>query len=195
MDNIEYKGYTIKIDIDENPIDPREDEDFDTMVCFHSRYSLGDKTDLKSDMFGGWDELEKYLKKEKGASVTMPLYLYDHSGISMKTYRHGQHSAWDCGMVGFIYTTKKDIKRFFGNKKLTRAQIEKYLIQEVEIYNTYIMGMVYYFSIEDENGNPVEDGACGNWHDEKDAITEAKSIIDYEVKERNKSVPVGALFN
>jgi hypothetical protein len=191
MENIEYKGYTIKIDVDESSFDPREDDNIGIMVCFHKRYSLGDKTELKSSDFEGWQELENYLRKKEKAIVILPLYLYDHSGISIATYRHGQHASWDCGQVGFIYTTREQLKKM-GTKN-NKKKLEQYLMGEVETYNKYISGQVLYFSIEDENGIQID--SCGGWYDENDAIKEAKSIIDYNIKDRNKEIPKGCLIN
>jgi len=48
----------LKIEQDEDAEDPREFDNLGIMVCFHKRYNLGDKTDLSSDQFNGWDELE-----------------------------------------------------------------------------------------------------------------------------------------
>jgi hypothetical protein len=42
----EYKGYTIKVQYDEYPQNPRTEWDSaGTMVCWHSRYNLGDMED------------------------------------------------------------------------------------------------------------------------------------------------------
>ena len=108
---------------DTDPTDPRSDDNIGIMVCFHKRYTLGDKTDLTSDQFGGWAELEAYLKKELKAVVILPLYLYDHSGISIHTFKHGQHYSWDGGQVGFIYTTKEKMKK----EGMAKKQIEEML--------------------------------------------------------------------
>jgi hypothetical protein len=44
LDVVEYKGCTVEIHPDENPINPREDfEHFGTMACWHRNYHLGDK--------------------------------------------------------------------------------------------------------------------------------------------------------
>jgi hypothetical protein len=42
-----YKGKTICIIPDSDPINPREDDNITTMACFHRRYNLGDKTECK----------------------------------------------------------------------------------------------------------------------------------------------------
>ncbi len=78
--------YELKVEFESDPQNPRTEWDnLGTMVCFHRNYSLGDKTDLKSDDFDDWEELESYLKKEEGALMVIPLYMYDHSGITINT--------------------------------------------------------------------------------------------------------------
>lgn len=44
--------------------------------------------------------------------VLLPLYLYDHSGITMKT--SGFSCPWDSGQVGFIYASKDTFKKETG---------------------------------------------------------------------------------
>ena len=172
---IEKNGLTIKIYQDENPESPREWENLGIMACFHNRYTLGDKTDISSDSFSGWNEMEAYIKAELGAVVVLPLFLYDHSGISMRTFRHGHHSAWDCGQVGFIYATKEKIVAHFGKKIIATKKIEDILISEVETYSAYLEGNIYGFVIEDDAGSHI-DSCCGFYND--DAEIEALEIVE-----------------
>ena len=137
---------------DDEPINPRENENYSTMVCFHKRYNLGDKTDLKSDMFSGWEELYNHLKKDLKAIMILPLYLYDHSGISMKVGSfHGLlpqgHAEFDSGQVGFIYITAENVKEL----GIDKSKIDQYLRGEVETYNKYLTGDVYCIVREDYN--------------------------------------------
>ena len=76
---------TIKVFIDEEPHSPHDWDNAGTMLCFHGRYNLGDKSDLNSTDFAGWEEVREYLVKEKDAIVILPLYLFDHSGLTMAT--------------------------------------------------------------------------------------------------------------
>ena len=139
-------GYEVKYLInDENGYNPREDNNIGIMVCFHRRYTLGDKTELKSDNFNDWEELYNHLKKEEKAICILPLYLYDHSGISIKVgsfIGHAQHAEWDSGQVGFIYTTKEQLNKI-GVTTKSKKKIETYLRNEVETYNHYITGECY----------------------------------------------------
>jgi hypothetical protein len=189
MENIEYKGYNIKISQDECLDSPREWDNLGKMVCFHGRYELGDKTDLKSDNFDGWQELKDYLIKKENAYIIMPLFLYDHSGVSLKCFPHGQHSAWDYGQVGYIYATKEDIQKEFGKQRISKkiiAKTQDILLNEVNIYSKYINGEVYYFSVEDKIGNHID--SCGGFYDYNDCKKEAESIVDYNIKEINENL-------
>lgn len=78
--------------------------------------------------------------------IELPLYLYDHSGITMSTTGFSCH--WDSGQVGFIYAEKSKIRQEYGWKRLTQARverIEKLLNGEVETYDQYLTNDVYAF--------------------------------------------------
>ena len=182
METENYKGFEIEIKSDEFAPNPRTEWDnLGTMVCFHNRYDLGDKEhgfDVRDH--DSFKELADAIKKEDIA-VILPLYLYDHSGITMST---GSFSCrWDSGQVGFIYITKEKARKEFGIKRITKAWIEKltlYLEGEVETYDNYLTGSVYYFNIDD-----VEDGSCGGFygydHEKSGLLDHARSSIDAEI--------------
>jgi hypothetical protein len=149
---------TLKIYIDPEPLNPRtESDNMGHMVCFHSRYSLGDEGHgIRQSDFDSWDEVEDYLIKEMEAVVILPLYLYDHSGITMRT--HSFNDRWDSGQVGFIYATRKDILDNWGGKKLTKELRQKahdLLVGEVQDYDDYLTGNVYGYILEDESGEEL----------------------------------------
>jgi len=190
----EYKGQVIKIHLDENPENPREWDNFGHMVCFHGRYDLGDKTDLTSDMFEGWEELREHLINKEGAIIIAPLYLYDHSGLRLKIgsfYGCGLpqgHARFDSGQVGFIYLTKEDIQRNFGVKNITKRIKEramKVLEGEVNTYDDYLSGQVYGFVAENKEGEHI-DSCWGFFGDTDDMIKKAQRSIDYYIKEAIK---------
>lgn len=192
LETIEYKDHTINIYSDTDPESPREWDNLGTMLCFHKRYSLGDKTELKSDDFSSWDEVENYIVKELKAVVVLPLYLYDHSGLTIKIGSfYGLlpqgHAHFDSGQVGFIYATKKDIKDNWGIKRITKKKkdhTEKILRGEVETYDQYLRGDVYGYMIEGE----LSQDSCWGFYGMEEAINEAKSIVDYCVKEDSQKV-------
>ena len=170
-------GYEARYLIQEtDSFDPREGGcELGTMVCFHGKYTLGDKTELKSDDFNGWDELENYLIKEKKAVVILPLYLYDHSGISIATRPHGQHYSWDGGQVGFIYVSKDKIKA----EGITKKSAEKYLEGEVETYNKYLTGDCYCLVKETYNDKKeyIDHDTLGGFYGYSESISALESEI------------------
>ena len=144
----ENKIYRLKIINDPNPQSPREWDNFGHMVCWHNRYSLGDEQPRDSAQ-----EWMDELKEQYGNKVEiLPLYLYDHSGITMNTsgFSHmGMHGYFDSGQVGWIYVTHDEIKKEFGKvTKETKQHALRILSSEVDIYDDYIRGNVYGFALE-----------------------------------------------
>ena len=122
--SIEYKGHIIKIETDDCPPNPRTE--FDNcckMVCFHKDYKLGDEKDYNRSDYNSWDELEKDIIKQENAVIILPLYLYDHSGITISITPFS--CRWDSGQVGFVYMTRESIKNDFGIKRLTKKVLTK----------------------------------------------------------------------
>jgi hypothetical protein len=161
--------YRLKIERDDDPQNPREWDHPGTMVCWHNRYTLGDEQPKQDP-----GEYREGLPPR----VELPLYLYDHSGITMST---GSFSCpWDSGQVGFIYVPIAKIKAEYGWKVLTKARrkkIEEYLRSEVRTYDDYLTGSVYGYTVEKLVGaiceweqvdscwgfygdDPVESGLC-----------------------------------
>jgi len=116
------------------------------MVCWHGRHNLGDEHDYT-------DPHQFRDRMDFDACVILPLYLYDHSGITMST---GPFTCpWDSGQVGWIVCDPATIeKEFNGDRDLA----EKALQAEVEVYDAYISGQVYGFIIEERDQDD-----CDGW--------------------------------
>lgn len=159
-------GLTVFIMTDPEPGNPRKEWDnAGTMVCFHGRYDLGDKHDflLASDFAEWWGE------HGKGGAM-LPLYLYDHSGLTMRTAPFA--CPWDSGLVGFIYMTRDTIEK----ERITDP--DSVLRSEVETYDQYLRGDVYCFSVEDEGD--IVDCECGYFgidHCREQARCAAKGVV------------------
>lgn len=169
------KAYVV---IDEEPENPREFDNDGVMVCFHKRYLLGDSGHgLDPKNFSGWDALEAYLRKWKGAKTILPLYLYDHSGLRMKVGSFSGllpqgHAEFDSGQVGFIYSVKR------GKK------IEARLRAEVEEYDHYLSGQVYRFKVVEETRCDLDElhieevDSCGGYFSFTDAKEAAINALE-----------------
>ena len=100
--------YKIEVIHDTDPFDPREDDNLGTMICFHGSYNLGDKHDYNHQDYNGWDEMKEAIIKNEDVGVILPLYLYDHSGITIATTPFS--CRWDSGQVGFIIISKEKMR-------------------------------------------------------------------------------------
>lgn len=120
MDNlikrVENEKVVLSIYFDSCPTNPREWDNLGTMVCGHRRYDLGDEQAQNIGLYNSWDEwLENEIIKPNGGEenvVYLPLYLYDHGGITMNTT--GFSCPWDSGQVGWIYATKDRFREETG---------------------------------------------------------------------------------
>ena len=189
---MDYKGYEIGIERDFNPLNPRTEWDnLGTMVCFHRKYALGDKHDLKSSDFNGWDGLRRHLVKQ-GAVVILPLYLYDHGiqTISTKSFiGRAHHADWDSGQVGFIYIGRETVLKEFGHKRITakiREKLTTYLENEVKTYDAYMTGEVFGYEVC-KDGEVLD--SCGGYYGDEGrlfAVEDAKGIVDWYVAKTHR---------
>lgn len=187
----EYKGYTITIEQDENPENPREWDNLGNMICFHNRYELGDQHNFHNDDYNSWDEVEQAIKKAEDVAIIAPLYLYDHSGLRIKIgsfygFLPQGHAEFDSGQVGFIYITKKAIRENWGTGKKARitkkmlASAQESLEGEVSTYDEYLAGNVYGYIVEDEEGNEID--SCWGFFGYDYCLDEAKGAVEAEIK-------------
>lgn len=256
MKNVTTKApaYKLQVEIDEFPPDPRTDYDnFGKMVCWHSRYDLGDKHDFSepSDFLKqcvrdtlSADEVIDFVKKGGCASVKLeydrhnrewalrthdahfnkwfteytfspktlnhsdmakeyileclpinalkeladkknvilPLYLYDHSGLSIScSHSYPYNDRWDAGQVGWIFAGHDKIKNEYGAvNEETLKQAKQLLISETETYDNYLRGECYGYVIE-KDGEEV-DSCCGFLGDFKEMLSEMKAGADKEYR-------------
>lgn len=160
-----------------------------------------------SKKFSGFVEAGLYICARK-LPVILPLYLYDHSGISMSAGSNGvnfnrrSHNAfdpggWDTSSVGFIFCTWEDVEREYGVgpdkdgvEPIQRA--ERYLRGEVETYSQYLEGSVYGYVIEPKDNNQIAcDDSCWGFYgydwDNNGLLENAKPSIDYAIREYRES--------
>ncbi|HBF33402.1 TPA: hypothetical protein DDW35_02440 [Candidatus Sumerlaeota bacterium] len=164
IESFSVSGNTVKIYYDDNPLNPREESDnLSTMVCFHRRYNLGDRHNYRSQDFSGWDEFKARIVADHNPVVMLPLYLMDHSGLTisnnLEPFRALDPAGWDWGMGGFCFVSRKHFVQEFGRKKLTpkmREKIHNIVKSEIEQYDQYLQGEVYGYVVEDENGEHLD---------------------------------------
>jgi len=149
INQVEHNGLRLTIKYDTDLIDPREDLCSSKMVCFHRNYNLPNESDYDYKDYGSWKELEQAIIKENDIAVILPVWMYDHSSISLST---GRTCSWDSMQVGFIYITKPMVRKLrnckYVTEKILKAEAE-FLIEQIRLYTQYLNGDVYYFKIEE----------------------------------------------
>jgi len=91
------------------------------------------------------EEMTKLAEQINGL-VILPLFLYDHSGITMNTT--GFSCPWDSGQVGWIYAAEDDIVKEYGSLTPENMEKARTLLQgEVEYYDHYLRGDCYGFQL------------------------------------------------
>ncbi len=183
-----YRDHTIKIMHDPDPESPRDYDNLGTMACWQRRYTLGDKHeygdprallialgDLDNETDLSMNDL--FVRTEKRA-VILPLYLYDHSGITMNTTEF--HCPWDSGQVGYIYVTLADIRKEYSVTRVSqklRGKIADQLRQEVRTYDHYLTGNCYGFVVEKDEDEVV---SCWGFLGDYDGycLDEAKASVN-----------------
>jgi hypothetical protein len=182
-----YKGFRITAFPDHHADSPREWSNLCTMVCWHRRYSLGDKHDFETPQ-----DFEEYWREHENEMIVLPLYLYDHSGITISTsHTYPYNDRWDAGQVGWIYVEYSDIRRemvgkYITKKKLKRA--EEILHSEVEVYDEYLRGEVYGFVVEDKDDETVDScwGYYGSDFKKSGLFDTAFDSLEWEIEKRRK---------
>ena len=174
--------YRIDIIPDTDPSSPREWDNLGTMVCFHGGYNLGDEHEYRQKDYCGWNELEKDIIRNEDVGVIIPLYLYDHSGITMNTT--GFHCPWDSGQVGFIFISKEKMRKEYSYKRVSKKlkkRVADYLRAEVATYDQYLTGDVYGYRITDTEEDSEKD-SCWGYYGSDECMSEAESITKYMVE-------------
>ena len=195
VDSEKVGPFKVEVVLDtDTDVNPREWSHIGTMICRHRRYNLGDvQLNSEATLFSYLLENEfpekfdideyynalDFLEDEKNATqvenyvkkhfVVLPLYLYDHSGITMNTT--GFSCGWDSGQVGYTYVNldNKELLKEHGldtlkGKKL-RNTIADYLISEVNNYDDYLRGDVYGYRIvaDEDVDDSVQDFIVDDW--------------------------------
>jgi hypothetical protein len=112
---------------------------------------------------------------EEWGYTILPLYLYDHSGITMNTT--GFSCPWDSGQVGVIFMSPQTVA------KEGISDPEGYLKGEVKTYDQYLRGEVFGYILKNASGEEVDScwGYYGLDHCKEEAGEMALSVSEKEV--------------
>lgn len=158
---------------DPDPQNPRDEVEWLGMMwCFHKKYQLGDKHPLHHNSFDSWDAMEQHIRTAHSAVAILPVYLMDHSGLSVSTTSFNDR--WDSGQVGFIWASKESIQRLWGDEPLDPTKLNELLRHEVAVYDTYLRGDVWGYVIYRDG---VELERCYGFLGHEEAEQEAKAQL------------------
>lgn len=216
----EVDGVRVEIHMDDEPLNPRREYDnMAIMACYHNRYDLGDKNghdkvveairnsalydpmweEDNEDGGFGFDFKEPsnlILALELCSDITFqPLYLYDHSGLTMRTSPFSCN--WDSGQVGMVILTHDTVRKEFGispKDSVSWAKCEEIIKAEVSCYDDFLTGNCWGYVIKeivdgdlsDDSGEVLE-SCFGFLGDIKHCQDEAKNIAEgllQRIKER-----------
>jgi hypothetical protein len=161
-------GYTVKVVQDDDPESPREWDNAGTVaILSRCRYHFGDK-------HLSHEELDRIANDK--SNIVLPVYIYDHSGITINTT--GFSCRWDSRQVGIIYISRKDAVKEWGKKMCTASVVRKareYLKGEIETLDQYLSGSVYGYRVLDPKGNETD--SCWGFYGEVDyCLSEGVSV-------------------
>ncbi len=98
----------------------------------------------------------------KNTIIALPLYVYDHSGITMNTT--GFTDQWDTSLVGIIWTTPEKLQKIgvvLQNGETWETVAKRNMEAEIKIYNQYLNNEVYGYVVETlEDGEWEETDSC-----------------------------------
>lgn len=104
------------------------------IACWHNRYNLGNEQPEA--------EPDEWFKGLPTGTVTLPLYLLDHSGITMSTKPFS--CPWDSGRVGWIVATPEALIAAYGElSERTAAAAVGAMELEVKDYDCHLRGQVW----------------------------------------------------
>lgn len=174
--------YLVRTYYDNYPDNPRNWDNLGTMVCFHKRHDLGDTTDYRSQDYDAWGDLRNDIEENEGEVTILPLYLYDHGGITIRTSPFG--CQFDSGQVGFIYVSKDKIEK----EGIDESRVVEYLENEVETYDKFLRGECFGYkvfkikicSLGHKHEEEVE--SCFGYYDEDDCMTDGVGMVDFHLK-------------
>lgn len=174
---IDYKGMSIKIYYDTDADSPASWGNEDYFLCADYRHLyLKDTPITAEDCRNALNDGKSFLN----GYYIFPVSIYDHSGIALSL---GTSHGWDYSN-GSAFLCVKRMKGWSWAKSKAEERAENL----VETWNEYLSGEVYGFVSEDEDGEMI-DSCWGFYGDEgiKEAIEEAKSVIDCELEKRAKA--------
>ena len=184
---IRFEPEQLKVEIwqDGDMESPREWNNLTKMFCFHRNYNIGDNHSYDFADFDGWDEFREQLEEDYDIATIKPVYMYDHSGITISTSPFS--CGWDSGQVGWVFITKDD-----AEKELKGGVMEAEGVLEAEFatYRDYVEGNAFGFTISNDDG--LLD-SCGGFLGNDEMVI--KDMLDHVYIDGHSKERVKELFS
>jgi hypothetical protein len=155
----------LTIEQEDSPRSPREDDNFGTIAYKHRDYKLGEEVindicDWLAEKLGLADmeykqnnatrlEYEKkFMDPNISGFVALPVFLYDHSGITISTGSFNDR--FDSGQLGYIYVSKEKVIEEYGDfSQESQDKAIALMESEIKTFDQYVIGDVYSFKEEE----------------------------------------------
>lgn len=105
--------------------------------------------ELGDNPYEHWENIRRQqlrlLKSE--IAFDCPITKYEHGGISLSL---GYKQGWDYGVIGFVYVTKEQARKWYGVKRITQTILEKVenrLEAEVGELSSWLNGDCYGYRV------------------------------------------------
>lgn len=208
---IEHAGCVIEFHQDDTDSDSRGWSNLGRMYCWHPDYKLGDEQFTQRD-HESMEAVIEHLRTEEQATHIYPLFLLDHSGISIRASFDtnladesdpkaiaardrfvGDAAGWDTTHVGFTWTNEKLTEEIGTSPE----RIVECMRQEVEAYDNDLTGNVSGYVVKFE-GETV--GSCWGFNgadgysDDDYMVEEAKAEADAHAEEREREAKEAAYW-
>ncbi len=150
-------GWRLRVEWDKYPPNPLEEDNESIVHWFtkHKTHHLFSNTKVDSDFVSSWGDIKRHLEEQYSPEVMLPIYMLDHSGITVKTTPF--NNPFDSGQVGYVFIDEEQMRKLSLTKKLA----EEFLNAQVEIYDDYLTGNVVYCEIY-KDGEEV--ASCGGFY-------------------------------
>jgi hypothetical protein len=165
------EGGRVAVEYDTDPGSPRSWDNLGTLALLdRCRYCFGDEALPR-------DEVLALLRRPD--LIALPVYIYDHSGITINTT--GFSCPWDSGMVGVIYVSRDAVRREWNKKAISPKlldQVRKSLRGEIAVLDQYLTGQVYGFRVYDPEGEEV-DSCWGFYGEPEECLVEGLAAAEH----------------
>lgn len=168
-------GFTVEVVYDPEPMNPCQAWDLLGTVALdkhmpRGRYNFGN------------EHLDSTRLREIGLSedyIKLPIFLYDHSGITINT--SGFSCTWDSGCVGLIYVSREKALKEYSVERIDPAVLARVLDllrAEIETLDRYLTGQVFGFRVLDPEGEEI-DSCYGYYGTVDECMAEGMSMAQY----------------